>query len=139
MRALPALAIAACAVACGGGGPHLSNLRCRDASRCNDVEDPLQLRLSVDFEDGSKTLSAGALELRLEGQTQRAVSLGDIFLAQGIASDAIRGTLAIDDVLLLDRVSNGQEVTVGLLATNGSGQESNEADAKFTLRLGAAP
>jgi hypothetical protein len=138
MRPLPSLAIAACAAACGGG-PHLTNLRCRDASRCNDVEDPFKLHLAVDFEDGSKTLSEGALELRLEGQTQRAVSLDDIFVAQGIARDATRGTLAIDDVLLLDRAANGQDVTVGLLATNGSGEESNEADAKFTLRLGAAP
>jgi hypothetical protein len=125
-------------MACGGG-PHLTNLRCRDASRCNDVEDPLKLHLAVDFEDGSTTMSGGALELRLEGQTQRAVSLDDVFVAQGIAPDATRGTLAVDDVLLLDRVANGQEVTVGLLATNGSGQESNEADAKFTLRLGAVP
>jgi len=138
VRPLPSLALAACAVACGGG-PRLSNLRCRDASRCNDVEDPLLLHLAVDFEDGSKTLSEGALELRLGGQTQRAVSLPDVFVAQGIARDATRGTLLIDDVLLLDQVANGQELTVGLLATNGSGQESNEADAKFTLHLGAAP
>ncbi|MFL5396028.1 MAG: hypothetical protein ACJ79G_24610 [Myxococcales bacterium] len=138
MRPLPSVAIAACAVACGGG-PQLSNLHCREASRCNDVEDPLKLHLAVDFEDGSKTLSEGALELRLGGQTQRAVSLLDAFVAQGIARDATRGTLLIDDVLLLDRVTNGEEVTVGFLATNGNGQESNEADAKFTLRLGAAP
>ncbi|MFL5425952.1 MAG: hypothetical protein ACJ783_13025 [Myxococcales bacterium] len=138
MRPLPSFAIAACAVACGGG-PHLTNLRCRDASRCNGVEDPLKLHLAVDFEDGTKTLSEGALELRLGGQTQRAVSLLDAFVAQGIARDATRGTLLIDDVLLLDRVTNGEEVTVGFLATNGNGQESNEADAKFTLRLGAAP
>jgi hypothetical protein len=138
VRPLPSFAIAACAVACGGG-PRLTNLRCRDASRCNGVEDPLKLHLAVDFEDGSKTLSEGALELRLGGQTQRAVSLLDAFVAQGIARDATRGTLLIDDVLLLDRVTNGEEVTVGFLATNGNGQESNEADAKFTLRLGAAP
>jgi hypothetical protein len=138
VRPLPPLTIAACAVACGGG-PQLSNLRCRDASRCNDVEDPLKLHLAVDFEDGSKTLSEGALELRLGGQTQRAISLPDVFVAQGIARDATRGTLLIDDVLLLDQVADGQEVTVGLLATNGSGQESNEADAKFTFHLGAAP
>ena len=99
----------------------------------------MKLHLAVDFEDGSKTLSEGALELRLGGQTQRAVSLPDVFVAQGIARDATRGTLLIDDVLLLDRVTNGEEVTVGFLATNGNGQESNEADAKFTLRLGAAP
>ncbi|MFL5405582.1 MAG: hypothetical protein ACJ79O_06965 [Myxococcales bacterium] len=138
MRPLPSFAIAACAMACGGG-PQLSNLRCGNANRCNDVEDPLKLHLAVDFEDGSKTLSEGALELRLGGQTQRAVSLPDVFVAQGIARDATRGTLLIDDVLLLDRVTNGEEVTVGFLATNGNGQESNEADAKFTLRLGAAP
>jgi hypothetical protein len=138
VRPLPSFAIAACAVACGGG-PRLTNLRCRDASRCNGVEDPLKLHLAVDFEDGSKTLSEGALELRLGGQTQRAVSLPDVFVSQGIARDATRGTLLIDDVLLLDRVTNGEEVTVGFLATNGNGQESNEADAKFTLRLGAAP
>ena len=73
------------------------------------------------------------------GQTQRAVSLPDVFVAQGIARDATRATLLIDDVLLLDQVTNGQEVTVGFLATNGNREESNEADAKFTLRLGAAP
>jgi hypothetical protein len=31
----------------------------------------------------------------------------------------------------------GQEVTLGLLAKNGRGEQSNEADAKFTVRLGA--
>jgi hypothetical protein len=136
VRLLPPLAIAASAAACGGG-PHLSNLRCRDPGRCNDVEDPFQLRLAVDFDDDSRTLSAGALELRLEGQTQRAVSIADIFAAQGIARDAARGTLLIDDDLVLDRVANGQDVNVGLLATNGRGEQSNEADAKFTVRLGA--
>jgi hypothetical protein len=138
VRPLPSLAIAACAVACGGG-PRLTNLRCRDSTRCNDLEDPLKLHLAVDFEDGSKTMSQGALELRLGGRTQRAVSLSDVFVAQGVARDATRGTLLIDDVLLLDSVANGQDVTVGFLATNGSGEESNEADARFTVRLGAAP
>ena len=136
MRLLPPLAIAASAAACGGG-PHLSNLRCRDPNRCNDVEDPFKLRLAVDFEDDSKTLAKGALELRLEGQTQRAVSIAGIFAAQEIAKDVTRGTLLIDDDLVLDQVANGQNLTVGLLATNGRGEQSNEADANFTIRLGA--
>ena len=42
-----------------------------------------------------------------------------------------------DDDLVLDQLRNGQEVTVGLLATNGRGEQSNEADAKFAVRLGA--
>ena len=136
MKPLPPLALFAFSVACGGG-PHLSNLRCRDASRCTDIEDPLKLLLAVDFQDGSKTLSTGALELRLGGQTQRAIALSDAFAAQGIAQDATRGTLSIDDDLVLDQLRNGQEVTVGLLATNGRGEQTNEADAKFTVRLGA--
>jgi hypothetical protein len=138
VKPLPPLALFAFSVACGGG-PHLGNLRCRDASRCTDVEDPFKLLLAVDFEDGSKTFSSGALELRLGGQTQRAIALPDAFVAQGIAMDATRGTLAIDDDLVLDQLRNGQEVTVGLLATNGRGEQSNEADAKFTVRLGAGP
>jgi hypothetical protein len=138
VKRVPPLALVVFTVACGGG-PHLSNLRCRDASRCTDVEDPLKLLLAVDFEDGSKALSAGALELRLGGQTQRAISLADAFAAQGLAKDATRGTLAIDDDLVLNELRNGQEVTVGLLVTNGRREESNEADAKFTVRLGAGP
>jgi hypothetical protein len=136
VKRLPPLALAVCTLTCGGG-PHLGNLRCRDANRCTDVEDPLKLLLAVDFEDGSKTLSSGALELRLGGQTQRAIALVDAFAAQGIANDASRGTLAIDDDLVLNQLRNGQEVTVGLLATNGRGEQSNEADARFTVRLGA--
>ena len=138
MKPLSPLALFAFSVACGGG-PHLSNLRCRDASRCTDVEDPLKLLLAVDFQDESKTLSAGALELRLGGQTQRAIALADAFAAQGIAKDATRGTLAIDDDLVLNQLQNGQEVTVSLLATNGRREQTNEADAKFTVRLGAGP
>jgi hypothetical protein len=138
MKPLPPLALFAFSIACGGG-PHLSNLRCRDASRCADVEDPLKLLLAVDFEDDSKTLSAGALELRLDGETQRAITLADAFAAQGIAKDATRGTLAIDDDLLLDRLRNGQDVTVALVASNGRREESNQADARFVVRLGAGP
>jgi hypothetical protein len=137
VKSLPPLALFAFSMACGGG-PHLGNLRCRDTSRCTDVEDPFKLLLAVDFEDSSKTLSAGALELRLGGQTQRAVALAGAFVAQGIGQDATRGTLAIDDDLVLDRASDGQELTVGLLATNGRGEQSNEADAKFVLRLGGS-
>jgi len=135
VKPLPPLALFAFSVACGGG-PHLSNLRCRDASRCTDVEDPLKLLLAVDFEDGSKTFSAGALELRLGGETERAILLADAFAAQGIAKDATRGTLAIDDDLVLDQLRNGQEVTVGFIATNGRREQSNEADMKFVVRLG---
>ena len=138
MKPLPPLALFAFSVACGGG-PHLSNLRCRDASRCTDLEDPLKLLLAVDFQDDSKTLSAGALELRLGGETKRAIALADAFTAQGIAKDATRGTLTIDDDLVLDQVRNGQEVTVGLIATNGRREESNETDAKFVVRVGAGP
>jgi hypothetical protein len=136
VKPLPPLALFAFSVACGGG-PHLSNLRCRDASRCTDIEDPLKLLLAVDFEDVSKTMSTGALELRLGGQRQGAIALSDAFAVQGIAQDAMRGTLSIDDDLVLDQLRNGQEVTVGLLATNGRGEHTNEADAKFTVRLGA--
>jgi hypothetical protein len=135
VKPLPPLALFAFSMACGGG-PHLGNLRCRDASRCTDVEDPFKLLLAVDFEDSSATLSKGALELRLGGDTQRAIALAQAFAAQGIPQDAARGTLEIDDDLILDRVSEGEEITVGLLATNGRGEESNEAQAKFTLRLG---
>jgi hypothetical protein len=52
-------------------------------------------------------LALVALELRLAGQTQLAIA------------------------------RNGQAVTVPLLATNGRGEHTNEADAKFTVRLGA--
>jgi len=136
VKPLPPLALFAFSVACGGGGPHLSNLRCRDASQCTDAEDPLKLLLAVDFQDDSKTLSAGALELRVGGDTQRAIALADAFAAQGIAKDAARGTLAIDDDLVLDQLRNGQEVTVGFIATNGRREQSNEADMKFVVRLG---
>jgi hypothetical protein len=44
---------------------------------------------------------------------------------------------SVDDDLELDQLQNGQEVTVGLVVTNGRGEHTNEADAKFTVRPGA--
>ena len=65
------------------------------------------------------------------------VALGTDGLIEGIAKDAVRGTLSVDDDLLLERAAQGQDLAVGLLATNGTGDESNEVEAKFTVRLGA--
>ena len=50
MRFLPLLLAVAC-----GGGPQLSNLRCRDPAQCQDVEDPLKVLLAVDFLDDTAT------------------------------------------------------------------------------------
>lgn len=93
LRSLPLLLLVL-ASACGGG-PKLSSLRCR-ANPCQDVHDPLKLLLAVDFEDPSGTLGAGALELRLDGATQNAVALKDVFAAQGLDPKATKGTLALD-------------------------------------------
>jgi hypothetical protein len=131
---LIALGLAAC-----GGGPHLSNLRCRDAARCTDVEDPFKLLLAVDFQDATGRMSAGTLQLRLYGQTQHTLSLADLFEQQGLAADATRGTLQVDDDLLLDRAGQGQTLEVALFAVNGVGQDSNELAQDFTLHLGSAP
>jgi hypothetical protein len=129
--ALPALLLAS---ACGGG-PHLSNLRCR-AAQCQDVEDPVKLLLAVDFDDPSGTLDRGVLNLRLGGQTQQTVSLADIFPLQQLAPGATKGTLQIDDDLVLDRMSQGQQVKVSFTAVNGLGHGSNEPSLTFSLHLG---
>lgn len=131
MRLLPLL----CAVACGGG-PQLSNLRCRDPAHCQDVEDPLKLLLAVDFSDDSGTLGAGVLNLRVNGGTQQTVSLADIFTAQGLDAAAKKGTLQIDDDMTLDKLSQGQEVEVSVVAVNGDGKGSNEPSLSFSLHLG---
>ena len=131
MRLWPLLLLAAC-----GGGPQLTNLRCRDAVHCQDVEAPLKVLLAVDFADDSGTLDKGVLNLRVGGSTQQTVSLADIFTAQGIAPGTRKGTFRIDDDLTLDRMGQGQEVAVSLVAVNGQGHGSNEPSLTFKLHLG---
>ncbi|HUJ27927.1 MAG TPA: hypothetical protein VLW85_18025 [Myxococcales bacterium] len=122
-------------VACGGG-PQLTNLRCRDPQHCQDVEDPLKLLLAVDFSDDSGTLGQGVLNLRVGGGTQNTVSISDMFTAQGIAQGTKKGTLQIDDDMTLDTLSQGEQVQVSVVAVNGNGQQSNEPGITFTLHLG---
>ena len=131
MRVLPLLLALAC-----GGGPQLSNLRCRDPAHCQDVEDPLKVLLAVDFLDDTATLDKGVLNLRVNGGTQQTVSLSDMFAAQGIATGTKKGTLQIDDDMTLDKMSQGQQVQVSLVAVNGQGHSSNEPSLTFTLHLG---
>ena len=125
------LATAAC-----GGGPQLSNLRCRDPAHCQDVEDPLKLLLAVDFADDTGTLGAGVLDLRVNGSTQNTVTLADMFTAQGLDPAAKKGTLQIDDDMTLDKLSQGQQIEVSVVAVDGQGKGSNEPSLTFTLRLG---
>ena len=126
-----ALLLAAC-----GGGPQLSNLRCRDPAHCQDVEDPLKVLLAVDFLDDTATLDKGVLNLRVNGGTQQTVSLSDMLTAEGIATGTKKGTLQIDDDMTLDKMSQGQQVQVSLVAVNGQGHCSNEPSLTFTLHLG---
>jgi hypothetical protein len=121
-------------VACGGG-PQLSNLRCRNSS-CQDAEDPLKVLLAVDFDDESGTLSQGVLDLRLGGVTQSTVSLADIFAAQNLDVSAKKGTLAIDDDMQLGQLNQGEQVEVSLVATDGQGKPTNEPSITFNLKLG---
>ena len=121
-----------------GGGPKLSSLRCR-ANPCQDKEDPFKLLLAVDFEDPSGTLGAGAIELRLDGSTQNAVALKDVFAAQGLDPKATKGTLALDQDLFIDRVTQSKAFTSSIIATNGDAHESNEPTLGFTLHIGGSP
>ncbi len=127
------LLVAACG---GGGGPQLSNLRCRDPQHCQHPEDPFRVLLAVDFDDETGTLAQGALDLRINGSTQASVSLQDLFAAQSIVPGTKKGTLQVDEEFVLDRVTQGESVKVGLLATNGQGRDSNEPSLTFTLHLG---
>ena len=127
------------ALACScGGGPKLSSLRCR-ASPCQDKEDPFKLLLAVDFEDSSGTFGSGALELRLDGTTQNAVALKDVFAAQGLDPKATKGTLSLDQDLFVDRVTQNKAFTSSVIATSGEGAESNEPTLGFTLHIGGSP
>ena len=130
------LALALASLAACGGGPQLSNLRCRNPSQCQDVEDPLKLLLQVDFSDDSGTLGEGVLNLRVGGSTQQTVSISDMFTAQSIAQGTKRGTLQVDQDMLLDKLSQGEQVQVSFVAVNGKGQQSNEPSITFTLHLG---
>jgi len=125
------LLLAAC-----GGGPQLTNLRCRDTAHCQDAEDPLKLLLEVDFSDDSGTLGAGVLDLRVGGNTQATVSIADMFAAQGVAAGTKKGTLQIDDDLTLDKLSQGESVQVSVVAVDGQGKRSNEPNLTFALHLG---
>ena len=156
MKFLPLLLALAC-----GGGPQLSNLRCRDPAHCQDVEDPLKVLLAVDFLDDTATLDKGVLNLRVNGGTQQTVSLSDMFAAQGIAitnfdnemmalyrptreggyrdiapragiGAASRSSLGFG-CALLDIVLDGY---LDLVAVNGQGHSSNEPSLTFTLHLG---
>ena len=127
------LLLAACG---GGGGPRLSNLRCRDPQRCQHPEDPFRVLLAVDFDDQTGTLDKGALDLRVNGGTQAQVALQDLFAAQGLVPGTRKGTLQVDEEFVLDRVTQGESVQVGLLATDGQGRDSNEPSLTFTLHLG---
>ena len=131
MKLLPLALLLAC-----GGGPQLTNLRCRDAAHCQDVEDPLKVLLAVDFADDTGTLDKGVLSLRVGGNTQRTVALSEIFSAQGIAPGTRKGTLSVDDDFTLDRMSQGQRVQLSLIAVNGGGHGSNEPILTFLLHLG---
>lgn len=131
MRLLPLLLAIAC-----GGGPHLSNLRCRTPGACQDVENPLMVLLAVDFSDDTGTLDKGVLNLRVDGNTQHTLSLADLFAAQNIAAGTKKGTLQVDQDMMLDKLSQGQEVEVSFVAVNGQGHDSNEPSIKFTLHLG---
>jgi hypothetical protein len=130
------LALLLCLAACGGG-PSLTNLRCRDPAHCQDAEDPLKLLLAVDFRDDSGTLGEGVLNLRVGGNTQQTISIADLFSAQKIAPGSRSGTLQIDDDIFLDRMSKGMSVQVSAVAVNGQGSQSNEPSLAFALRLGA--
>ena len=92
--------------------------------------------LAVDFVDDAGSLSQGALDLRVNGNTQASVSLRDLFAAQNLVPGTRKGTLQVDEEFVLDRVTQGEEVKVGLLATNGQGRNSNEPSLTFTLHLG---
>ena len=129
-----AVALALLLAGCGGG-PQLSNLRCR-ATPCQSPEQPFTLRLSVDFSDGTGTLAKGALELRVDGSTQSAVSLADLFSAQHLDPAATHGTLLIDQDVVLDRVGQNQSFAASVVAHNGQGQKSNEPTLSFKLTLG---
>jgi hypothetical protein len=127
---LAALATAAC-----GGGPQLSNLRCRETP-CQDPEKPFTVRLAVDFSDPTGTLGAGALELLVDGNVQSAVSLADLFAAQHLDAKATAGTLAVDEDVTLGQVVQDQTFNAGLQARNGLGQSSNQPSLTFKLTLG---
>lgn len=131
MKLIPLLLLLAC-----GGGPQLTSLRCRDPQHCQDLEDPLKVLLAVDFVDDSGTLDKGVLSLRVGGSTQQTVALADMFTAQGIAPGTRKGTLQIDDDMTLDRMSQGQQIQVSVVAVNGQGHGSNEPSLTFTLHLG---
>ena len=131
MKLLPLALLFAC-----GGGPQLTNLRCRDPAHCQDLESPLKVLLAVDFADDTGTLDKGVLNLRVGGNTQQTVSLADIFTAQGIAPGTRKGTLKIDDDFTLDRMSQNQKVSLSLIAVDGDGRGSNEPGLTFLLHLG---
>ena len=119
MRRAFALAATAALLACGGG-PRLTNLRCR-ADPCQDVEDPFRLLLAVDFDDPTGTLGAGELDLRVDGRTANAIALKDVFNLQNVPLGATKGTLQIDDDVALNKVCQGVQFKVSLLATPALG------------------
>ncbi len=118
-----------------GGGPRLTNLRCREIP-CQDPEDPFKLRLAVDFSDPSGTMGAGALELLLNGNLVEGVSLADLFNTQNLAANATQGTLQIDEDLSLSSAQSGTTFAAGVRVRNGQEQESNAPELDFTLSLG---
>jgi hypothetical protein len=125
--------LAPLAMACGGG-PSLTNLRCRGV-HCQQSEQPYTLQLAVDFDDPSGTLGRGSMELRLNGSTQVAVSLADLFSAQHLATTATNGTIDFDQDVALDNVTSGGTFNTSVIAHDGNGKTSNEPVLNFTEGL----
>jgi hypothetical protein len=132
-RLLQVAALVLPALACGGG-PVLSGLRCR-TDPCQHPEQPLTMRLAVDFEDPSGTLGRGSMELRLNGKTQSAFSLGDLFATQRVAPGATQGTIQFDQDFSPDALGAGTTLSSSVLAHDGDGRTSNEPTLDFRVNL----
>jgi hypothetical protein len=88
------------------------------------------LLFRVDFRDEDGDLSAGNLAVLINGKTALAdpLSMKDLFIKSGLPLNAQNGTLLFEvqmDIRDDAPPESGSVFSVGVLATDGAGQESN--------------
>ena len=89
-------------------------------------QDALTLSFAAEFEDGDGDLGGGLLELEVQGRAAETVSMSSVFASQAppLAADATTGRLEFF-VQLRSEVASGDEVEIGVILEDASGERSN--------------
>lgn len=89
-------------------------------------QDALTLSFAAEFEDGDGDLGGGVLELEVQGRAAEQVSMSSVFSSQAppLAPNATAGRFEFF-VQLRSEVASGDEVEIGVVLEDASGERSN--------------